>query len=63
MNHGQFDKADQLVAAVHRAQGGIFDTFRAAHAFGRFYAGTFTATPDGEDALARGPLPGDVRYR
>jgi catalase len=45
MNHGQFDKADQLVAAVHRAEGGIFDGFRAAHASGRFYAGTFTATP------------------
>jgi hypothetical protein len=30
MNHGQFDKADQLVAAVHRAEGGIFDGFRAA---------------------------------
>ena len=27
MNHGQFDKADQLVAAVHRAEGGIFDGF------------------------------------
>ena len=45
MNHGQFDKSDQLVAAVHRAEGGIFAGFRAAHAFGRFYAGTFTATP------------------
>jgi catalase len=45
MNHGQFYKADELVAAVHRAEGGIFETFRAAHAFGRFYAGTFTATP------------------
>ena len=45
MNHGQFDKSDELVAAVHRAEGGIFEGFRAAHAFGRFYAGTFTATP------------------
>lgn len=29
MNPGQFYKADQLVAGVHAAQGGIFDTFRA----------------------------------
>jgi catalase len=45
MNHGQFYKAEQLVAAVHRDAGGIFAGFRAAHAYGRIYAGTFTATP------------------
>src|SRR5712691_5482510 len=45
MNHGQFDRAHQLVAAVHRDGGGIFASFRGAHAFGRIYAGTFTATP------------------
>src|SRR5262245_7218567 len=45
MNHGQFYKAGQLVAAVHRDAGGIFEGFRAAHAYGRFYAGTFTPTP------------------
>src|SRR5262247_2426580 len=45
MNHGQFYKAEQLVAAVHRGAGGMFDGFRAAHAYGRIYAGTFTATP------------------
>jgi catalase len=45
MNHGQFYKAEQLVAAVHRDGGGTFAGFRAAHAFGRIYAGTFTATP------------------
>jgi catalase len=44
-NHGQFYKADQLVAAVHRDNGGIFAGFRAAHAFGHIYAGTFTALP------------------
>jgi len=44
-NHGPFYHSDELVAAVHRAEGGIFGTFRAAHAFGRIYAGTFTATP------------------
>ncbi len=45
MNHGQFYKADQLLAAVHRDNGGMFAGFRAAHAFGLIYAGTFTATP------------------
>ena len=45
MTHGQFYRADELVAAVHGAGGGIFEGFRAAHADGRFYAGTFTATP------------------
>ena len=45
MNHGQFYKVGDLVAAVHRDSGGIFAGYRAAHAFGRIYAGTFTATP------------------
>jgi len=45
MNHGQFDRAQQLVAAVHRDAGGTFRGYRAAHAYGRLYAGTFTATP------------------
>jgi catalase len=45
MNHGQFYRSAELVAAVHRGAGGIFAGYRAAHAFGRIYAGTFTATP------------------
>jgi len=45
MNHGPFYRSAELVAAVHRAEGGVFDTFRAAHAFGRIYSGTFTAAP------------------
>jgi catalase len=67
MNHGQFYKADDLVAAVHRAEGGIFETFRAAHAFGRIYAGTFTATPAAK-TLSRAahfqgtPVPVTVRF-
>jgi len=44
-HHGPFYRSADLVAAVHRAEGGIFETFRAAHAFGRIYEGTFTATP------------------
>jgi catalase len=45
VNNGPFYRSADLVAAVHRAEGGVFETFRAAHAFGRIYAGTFTATP------------------
>jgi len=45
MNHGPLYRSDDLVAAVHRAEGGRFDGFRAAHAYGRIYVGTFTATP------------------
>src|SRR5262245_59594260 len=45
MNHGPFHLSDQLVAAVHRNEGGVFPGCRAAHARGRIYAGTFTATP------------------
>jgi catalase len=44
MNHGQFYKANQLVEAVHKNAGGVFAGFRAAHAFGRIYSGTFTPT-------------------
>jgi len=52
MNHGQFHRSADLVAAVHAGAGGIFAGFRAAHAYGRFYAGTFTATPAAK-ALSR----------
>ena len=44
-HHGPFYRSTELVTAVHRAEGGMFEGFRAAHAFGRIYAGTFTATP------------------
>ena len=46
MNHGPFYRSAELVAGVHGAEGGIFAGFRAAHAYGRIYAGTFTATPE-----------------
>jgi len=46
VNHGPFYRSAELVASVQRAEDGIFDGFRAAHAVGRIYAGTFTATPE-----------------
>jgi hypothetical protein len=36
-HHGPFYRSSELVAAVPRAKGGIFETFRAAHALGRIY--------------------------
>jgi hypothetical protein len=45
VNHGQFYRSADLVAAVHKGAGGIFAGFRAAHALGRIFSGTFTATP------------------
>ncbi len=44
MTHGQFYRSEELVKAVHKAEG-FFSGFRAAHAYGRIYASTFTATP------------------
>src|SRR5262245_60823411 len=52
MNHGPFYRSAELVAGVHQAQGAIFEGFRAAHAFGRIYSGTFAATPEAK-ALSR----------
>ena len=60
MNHGQFYKAADLVAAVHRDAGGIFAGFRAAHAYGRFYAGTFTATPAAKTLSRAAHFQGDA---
>jgi len=59
MNHGPFDRSDQLVAAMHRAAGGVFETFRAAHAYGRIYAGTFTATPAAKTLSRAAHFQGD----
>lgn len=53
MNHGPFYRSAELVAGVHRAEGGIFAGFRGAHAFGRIYTGTFTATPGQRRCRAR----------
>lgn len=59
MNHGPFDRSDQLVAALHRAAGGVFETFRAAHAYGRIYPGTFTATPAAKTLSRAAHFQGD----
>ncbi len=67
MNRGEFYKADQLVEAIHLSLGGYHPGFRAVHAFGRFYAGTFTASAAGREfsraAHFQGtPVPVTVRF-
>ena len=49
VNRGEFYKADQLVEAIHLSLGGYHPGFRAVHALGRFYAGTFTANAAGRE--------------
>ena len=49
--HGQYRHAQFLVDNVHAGQG-FYPGFRAVHALGRFYRGTFTASGDGA-ALTR----------
>jgi len=64
---GEFYKADQLVEAIHLSLGGYHPGFRAVHAAGRFYAGTFTANAAGP-AFSRAahfqgtPVPVTVRF-
>ena len=66
-HHGPFYRSGELVAAVHQAEDGIFEGFRAAHAFGRIYSGSFTATPAAKE-LARAahfqgtPVPVTARF-
>src|ERR1043165_1714056 len=67
MNHGPFYRSADLVAAVHKAEGGRFSGFRAAHAYGRIYAGTFTATPSAKTLSRAGhfqgaPIPVTARF-
>jgi len=49
--HGQYHLAHELVDGIHATQG-FHPGFRAVHALGRIYQGTFTASDDGA-ALTR----------
>src|ERR1700719_861678 len=46
MNHGQYRIASQLVEAIHQDFQGFHAGYRDVHSSGRYYAGTFTATPE-----------------
>ena len=49
--HGQYHRAHELVEGIHGVQG-FHPGYRAVHALGRIYRGTFTASGDGA-ALTR----------
>ena len=58
MNHGQFYKADQLVAGVQRPGRDLRHVSRRARVRAHLRRHVHR-DPGGEGALARGPLPGD----
>lgn len=69
-NHGPFYRSDELVGLIHQNVGmfgGLHPGYRAVHAYGRFYVGTFTAT-DAASKLSRAahfrgdPVPVSVRF-
>ncbi len=66
MNHGQFYKSAELVAALHRDSGGKFPGCRAVHAVGRIYAGIFIPTAQARGlsraAHFREPTPVTARF-
>jgi catalase len=67
MNHGQYRIAAKLVEAVHQDFQGFHPGYRDVHASGRYYAGTFTATPEAKKLsravhLQGNPVPVTVRH-
>lgn len=66
-NHGHYRLSERLVDLVHRVGGGFHAGYRAVHARGRFYGGTFVATPEAK-AISRAvhlqgePVPVTVRH-
>jgi catalase len=67
MNHGQYRRAADLVEAVHQDFQGFHPGYRGVHASGRYYAGTFQATPEAKRMsravhLQGDPVPVTVRH-
>lgn len=48
MSHLDFYRSNKLVELLREGVGGNHPGYRAVHAQGRFYAGTFTGTPEGK---------------
>jgi catalase len=46
MTTDQYGLADELVEMIYRDFGGFHSGYRGVHALGRYYAGSFTATPE-----------------
>ncbi len=67
VNPGQFRLAQKLVEAIHQDFQGFHPGYRGVHAQGRYYAGTFTATPEAKHLsravhLQGEPIPVTVRH-
>lgn len=67
MNHGQYFLAEKLVGLIHQNFGGFHPGYRDVHAVARYYAATFTATPEAKN-ISRAvhfqgePIPVTVRH-
>ena len=67
MNHGQYRIASKLVEMIHADFQGFHPGYRDVHSSGRYYAGTFKATPEARKLSRAVHLQGDavpvtVRY-
>ena len=67
MNHGQYAIAAKLVEMIHQDFQGFHPGYRDVHAQGRYYAGTFKATPEAKKLsraihLQGDPIPVTVRH-
>ena len=59
MNHGQYRIAAKLVEMIHEDFQGFHPGYRGVHASGRYYAGTFKATPEAKQLSRAVHLQGD----
>lgn len=67
MNHGQYRLSEKLVDMIHQDFGGFHPGYRDVHAQGRYYAGSFQATPEASKLsravhLQGAPVPVTVRH-
>src|ERR1700719_5082535 len=67
MNHGQYRIAAKLVEGIHEVFQGFHPGYRDVHANGRYYAGSFKATPEAKELsravhLQGDPVPVTVRH-
>ena len=67
MNHGQYRISAKLVEMIHQDFQGFHPGYRDVHASGRYYAGTFKATPEAKKLsravhLQGDPVPVTVRH-
>src|ERR1700684_3144201 len=67
MNHGQYRISAQLVEMIHQDFQGFHPGYRDVNASGRYYAGTFRATPEAKKLsralhLQGDPVPVTVRH-